>query len=122
MSEPQTQTRAKVPSRSRAAWTQFGDAFAEIGHQFHQDYERVTETANEGTEQSQQSIERAVKAIRRAIEDTARAIGQSLRDPKVRQETEESGSALLHAVGVSLSELGTTLQRDAEHERSGDAG
>ena len=121
MSEEQTQVGAKVRSRSREAWAQFGDAFGDIGRQFHQDYEHVTETASERTEKSEQSIERAVKAIRSAIEDTAKTIGVSLRDPKVKTETEEAGSALLRAVGVSLSELGGTLQRDADQERQGHA-
>jgi hypothetical protein len=121
MSEEQMPVGAKVRSRSREAWAQFGDAFGDIGRQFHQDYEHVTETASERTEKSEQSIERAVKAIRTAIEDTAKTIGTSLRDPKVRTETEEAGSALLHAVAVSLSELGERLQRDADHERQGRA-
>jgi hypothetical protein len=119
MSEEQTETQPKVASKSREAWAQFADAFGDIGRQFHQDYEHVTETAGEGTEKSRRSMERAVKAIRTAVEGTAKSIGESLRDPKVRQETEEAGSALLHAVGVSLSELGDTLQRDAERERQG---
>ena len=117
MSEEETQAGTKVGSRSREAWAQFGDAFGDIGRQFHQNYEHVTEAASEGTEQSQRSIERAVKAIRTAIENTAKTIGESLRDPKVKQETAEAGSGLLRAVGVSLSELGETLQRDAERER-----
>ena len=119
MSEEETQAEAKVESRSRQAWSQFGDAFGDIGRQFHQDYEHVTEAASEGTEKSQQSIERAVKAILTAIEDTGRTIGESLRDPNVRKETEEAGAALLRAVGVSLSALGETLQADAERERHG---
>jgi hypothetical protein len=121
MSEKETQAGEKAGSRSREAWRQFGDAFGDIGRQFHQDYDRVTEAASDGTETSQQSIERAVKAIRTAIEGTGRTIGESLRDPKVRKETEEAGSALLRAVGVSLSELGQTLQGDAERERQGSA-
>jgi hypothetical protein len=121
MSEEETQAGAKAVSRSREAWAQFGDAFGDIGRQFHQNYEHVTGAAGEGTEKSQQSIERAVKAIRKAIEGTAKTIGESLRDPKVKKETEEAGSALLRAVGVSLSELGETLQRDADRERQGSA-
>ncbi len=117
MTHEETPTGAKVASRSRRAWAQFGDAFGDIGRQFHQDYERVTETASEGSDESQKSIERAVKAIRTAVESTAKTIGTSLRDPKVKQETEEAGSALLHAVGVSLSDLGEKLQRDADRER-----
>jgi hypothetical protein len=58
-----------------------------------------------------------VQAVRAAIEGTAKTIGTSLRDPLVKQETEEAGSALMHAVGVSLSELGDRLQRDAGRER-----
>jgi len=117
MNEVRTET-AGPPSKYREAWAQVGDAFGEISRQFHQDYERVTETADTGTEKSEQSIERALTEIRRAVAGTARAIGASLRDPKIRQETEDSGSALLRAVGVSLSELGATLQRGAEHERA----
>jgi hypothetical protein len=117
MSSEESRSGAKDDSRSRQAWAEFGDAFGDIGRQFHRDYERVTETAGEGTDESQKSIERAVKAVRSAVESTAKAIGTSLRDPKVKQETEEAGSALMQAVGVSLSELGEKLQRDSERER-----
>ena len=119
MSERETQVAPKTGSTSREAWKQFGDAFGDIGRQFHQDYEHVTDVTGEGTEKSQQSIERAVKAIRSAIEATGRTIGESLRDRKVKQETEEAGTALLRAVGVSLSNLGERLQGDAERERQG---
>jgi len=117
MTYEEAPTGAKVGSRSRQAWAQFGDAFGDIGRQFHQDYERVTDTASEGSDESQKSIERAVRAIRAAIESTGKTIGASLRDPRVKQETKEAGSALMQAVGVSLSELGEKLQHDADHER-----
>lgn len=116
-----SENEAKVPGSAREAWAEFGDAFGEIARQFHQDYEQVSKAANEGSEESQRSIQRAVKAIRAALDETARAIGGSLRDPKVRQETEEAGSALLNAVGVTLSELGAALRRDAQHERDENA-
>jgi hypothetical protein len=119
MSENETQAGATTSSRTREAWREFGDAFGDIGRQFHQDYDHVSEAASEGSDRSQQSMERAVKAIRMAIQNTARTIGESLRDPKVRTETEEAGSALLSAVGVSLSEVGQKLQRDAEREGKG---
>ncbi len=112
-----SETGGKALSGAREAWAEFGDAFSEIGRQFREDYEQVSESASESSEQSQQSIQRAVKAIRAALDQTARAIGGSLRDPKVKQETAEAGSALLKAVGVTLSELGEALRRDAEHER-----
>jgi hypothetical protein len=111
--------QAKVPSRIREAWVALGDEFADIGRRFRENYDQVSGTATRGTERSQESIDRAVNAIRKAIDGTARAIGESLRDPKIREETEEAGSALLRAVGVTLSQLGQSLQRDAEREQDG---
>jgi hypothetical protein len=102
--------------RSRQAWLGLGDQFEAIGKQFRQNYDRVTETATAGTEKSQASIERAVKSVGKALEDTSKAIGDSLRDPRIREETEEAGAKLLHAVGVTLAELGEALQREAEEE------
>lgn len=109
--------QAKALSRSREAWAALGDEFADIGRRFREDYEKVGETATTGTEESQNSIDRAVSAIRQAVAGTAHAIGDALADPKIKQETEEAGSALLRAVGVTLSELGEKLQRDAEREQ-----
>ena len=109
--------QVKVPNPSREAWAALGDEFADIARRFRENYEQVTETASTGTDESRKSIERAVDAIRTAIGGTARTIGESLRDPKLKEETEEAGSALLRAVGVTLSELGQTLQRDAEREQ-----
>ena len=112
-----SEEQAKSLSRSREAWAALGDEFADIGRRFREDYEKVSETAATGSEESQKSIARAVSAIRTAVDGTARTIGEALRDPKIREETEEAGSALLRAVGVTLSELGQTLQRDAEREK-----
>jgi hypothetical protein len=117
--QPQNGRDGEIPATE--AWAALGDEFADIGRRFRENYEQVTETASTGTDQSRKSIERAVDAIRTAIGGTARTIGESLRDPKLREETEEAGSALLRAVGVTLSELGQTLQRDAESEQQGAA-
>ncbi len=108
---------AKTSSPTREAWAALGDEFADIGKRFREDYEKVSETAVAGSEESQKSIDRAVMAIRGAVSGAAHAIGESLRDPKIREETEEAGSALLRAVGVTLSELGERLQKDADHEK-----
>ena len=109
--------QAKGLSRSREAWAALGDEFVDIGRRFREDYEKVSETAATGSEESQKTIDRAVSAIRKAVDGTARTIGESLRDPKIREETEEAGAALLRAVGVTLSELGQNLQRDADREK-----
>lgn len=112
-----SETEAKDLGSAREVWAEFGDAFGDIARQFRADYEQVNQTASEGSEKSRRSIQRAVKSIRTALDETARTIGSSLRDPKVRQETEEAGSALLNAVGATLSELGEALRRDAQRER-----
>ena len=107
----------KALSQSREAWAALGDEFADIGRRFREHYEQVSDTAATGTEESQESLDRAVRAVRQAIDGTAHAIGESLRDPKIREETEQAGSAFLRAVGVTLSELGKTLQHEAEREQ-----
>lgn len=109
--------QAEALSRSREAWAALGDEFADIGRRFREDYEQVSDTAATGSEESQKSLDRAVSAIRGAVGGTAHVIGESLRDPKIREETAEAGSALLRAVGVTLSELGERLQKDADSEK-----
>jgi hypothetical protein len=108
MSEP------KPMSRSREAWAEFGDEFTDIARRFRENYESISEAAEGGSEQSRRSIERAVESIRKAFNEMSSSLSETLRDPKVREETAEAGSSLLHAFGVTLSELGGTLQRDAE--------
>jgi hypothetical protein len=104
----------KAMGRSREAWSAFGEEFADIAKRFRDNYESVSETAEAGTDKSRKSIERAVQAIRKAVGDMAEGLTEALRDEKVRAETEEAGSALLNAFGVTLSELGEALQRDAD--------
>ncbi len=116
MSTEQPTASTGRAGRSRQAWAQFADAFADIGRQFRNDYEQASEATSEGTEKAQKSLERAVTGVRTAVETTAKTISESLRDPKVREETEEAGAALLRAVGVSLSELGDVLKRRADSE------
>jgi hypothetical protein len=112
-----TADEAKGLSRSREAWAALGEEFADIGRRFRENYERVSETTASGTEEARSSLDRAVKAVSEAVGGAAGAIGESLRDPKIREETVEAGSGLLRAVGVTLSELGQQLQREAEREQ-----
>jgi hypothetical protein len=106
----------KTVSRSREAWSELGDEFADIARRFRENYESVSETAESGSETSRKSIESAVRAIRKALGDIGDSLGETLRDPKVREETAEAGSALLNAFGVTLTELGEALRRDAEDQ------
>lgn len=110
---------AEVMGRTREAWSEFGEEFADIGRRFKESYDGISETAEETTEASRDSIERAVRAIRKAVGDLGDSLGEALSDPKVRQETEEAGSKLLNAFGVTLSDLGQALQRDAKQSDTG---
>jgi hypothetical protein len=104
----------KALSQSREAWAALGDEFGDIGRRFRENYEKVSETAATGSEEARNSLDRAVKTVSEAVRSAANSIGESLRDPKIREETDEAGAALLRAVGVTMSELGANLQRDAE--------
>jgi hypothetical protein len=101
-------------ARSQEAWSQLADQFTQIGRQFRQHYERVSAANQPSTDKTQGSVERAVTVVGKAVEDTARTIGSSVRDPKVREDTGQAGSALLRAVGATLAELGVALQREAD--------
>ena len=98
---------------SGQAWSRLADQFALIAQQFQQHYERVSASSRPETEQTQGSIEQLVTTVSKAIENTARTIDESVRDPKVREDSGAVGSALLRAVGATLSELGAALQREA---------
>ncbi len=56
--------------------------------------------------------------VRKAVEDAARAFENAVQDPKVRQDSAEAGSALLRAVGATLSELGAVIQREADGKQT----
>lgn len=99
---------------SAQAWAQLADQFNAIARQFRQHYERVTASPHPEPELTQGSVQRAVSTVGKAIEDTARAIDESVHDPKVRQDTGQAGSALLRAVGATLTDLGAALQREPE--------
>jgi hypothetical protein len=101
-------------ARSQEAWSQLADQFTQIGRQFRQHYERVSAANQPSTDKTQGSVEHAVTVVGKAVEDTARTIGSSVRDPKVREDTGQAGSALLRAVGATLAELGVALQREAD--------
>jgi hypothetical protein len=105
-----------VMSKTREAWSEFSSEFADIAEKFKANYATVAETAETGSEASRKSIERSVKAIRGAMGSMADALGNALRDPAVKDETEEAGSALLRAFGVTVSEIGEKLQRLADND------
>ncbi len=109
---------AKSASQTQEAWAALGEQFADIGRRFREDYERVSTATAAGTDEARSSFEEAVAEVRAAVEGSAKAIGESLRDPKIREETTEAGSALFRAVGVTISELGQKLQAQAERGQS----
>lgn len=98
---------------SEQAWAKLADQFTVIAKQFRQHYERVSSSPRPEPDKAQGSVERAATVVGKAIEDTARAIDESVRDPQVRQDTTQAGSALLRAVGATLTDLGAALQREA---------
>ncbi len=113
----QDKTEGTGKSGSHEAWSTLADQFTAIARQFRQHYERVS-TANEPeTEAEHGSLQQAVKTVGKTIEDTARAIEDSAHDPKFRQDTGEAGTALLRAVGATLTDLGASLQREADGHR-----
>ena len=54
----------------------------------------------------------------KAVEDAARAFENAVRDPKMREDSAEAGSALLRAVGATLSELGAAIEREADDKQT----
>jgi hypothetical protein len=56
--------------------------------------------------------------VRKAVEDAARAFENAVGDPKLRQDSAEAGSALLRAVGATLSELGAAIQREGHDKQT----
>lgn len=107
--------RTEAMSRTRKAWGEFGDEFAEIAQRFRTNYDQLAETTEEGSEESRTSIERAVRSIRDAVGDMADSLSDSLHDSKLAEEAEEAGASLVKAFGVTLSDLGQTLQRTAQN-------
>ncbi len=114
-------TDTNATGGSQEAWSKLADQFTELADQFRSHYHRVTEAnppaadpAGKGT------VERAVTKVGKAIEDTARTIDQSVRDPKVREDTSQAGSALLRAVGATLADLGAALQREGDDKKPAD--
>jgi hypothetical protein len=99
---------------SQEAWSKLADQFSEIADTFRTHYHRIAEANQPADPTSQGTVERAVTKVGKAIEDTARTIDQSVRDPKVREDTGQAGSALLRAVGATLSDLGAALQRETD--------
>jgi hypothetical protein len=104
----------KAMSKSREAWSELGDEFADIARRFRENYQSLSGTAEAGSEKSRKSIERSVRTIRKTLGELGDSLTETMRDPKFREETADAGSALLNAFGVTLTELGEALQRDAE--------
>jgi ribonuclease E len=105
---------------SQEAWSKLADQFSEIAETFRTHYHRIAEANQPADPASQGTVERAVTKVGKAIEDTARTIDQSVRDPKVREDTGQAGSALLRAVGATLSDLGAALQRETDAKTPAD--
>jgi len=127
-----SENNGKRFDRTHEAWSALADQFTQIAHQFREHYHRVSAGASQigayptdagpaGTESvdadkvgaDPRGTDTAGHRVSKAVEDAARAFENAVGDPKVRQDSAEAGSALLQAVGATLSELGTAIQREA---------
>ena len=102
------------PTGSGQAWADLADQFAGIARQFRSHHERLKAQPRPDTEPPGGPVEQAMRKVGQAIEDAARTIDESVRDPAVRRDGGQAGSALIRAVGATLTDLGAALQRQAD--------
>lgn len=121
--------------RTHEAWSALADQFTQIAHQFREHHHRVTAGASEvgaypanitgadpagagkvGTDPG--GPDTVGHRVSKAVEDAAQALENAVGDPRVRHDSVEAGSALLRAVGATLSELGAAIQREADDKQT----
>lgn len=97
-------------SSSEEAWSEVAEHLRTLGSVV---MDRAGDGAeDEGSAESVPSNDEFKEAVRVIGERAGAAFGsltESIRDPEVRAEAEETTSAFLRAVGVSFSELGSQL-------------
>jgi prophage DNA circulation protein len=118
--EEEAMGEAEGFSKSREAWSQVGDEFADIAQRFRQAFESVAQATKAEADPSVSSIERAVRKVGDAVSSLADSLNESLHDAQVRQDADAAGSALMRAFGTTMSELGDALQRGVDEIRKPD--
>jgi hypothetical protein len=98
-------------AEAKAKWDDVGERFAEMGKHLKERYDANAAFGAEDKEEDKEKVNDALREIGEALDAGFTAIGDSLRDPAVRADLKQAGSALADAIATSLNEVAGEIKK-----------
>jgi hypothetical protein len=104
------ETHADDPTSPEDPWDTVAAEFRALGRRFRETYGKAT--ADGGP--TEDEVREALATLARAWGQIAGSVGAALQEPEVRRQVKEAASTFATAVGNTITDLGSELNRAEE--------
>lgn len=97
--------------RSKQAWNEVGERFARIGRAVAARYEQLEQERGATTEQDRRALEEALQTVTRTLDQAFTSLGDTLRDPRAKEELKGAARSVADALGATFNEVAGEIRK-----------
>lgn len=98
-------------SNAKDAWNEAGERFSSWGRLVADRYKEAETTTVESARDAQHKLEESARELTEQLNRAFTAVGDTLRDPKAKENLKEAVRALGDAVSVTVTETGDEIRK-----------
>jgi hypothetical protein len=98
-------------NHTKDAWTEVGERFSSWGRLVADRYKEAETTTVESARDAQHKLEESARELTEQLNRAFTAVGDTLRDPKAKENLKEAVRALGDAVSVTVTETGDEIRK-----------
>ena len=96
---------------AKDAWNEVGERFSSWGRLVADRYKEAETTTVESAREAQHKLEESARELTEQLNRAFTAVGDTLRDPKAKENLKEAVRALGDAVSVTVAETGDEIRK-----------
>jgi hypothetical protein len=98
-------------NNAKDAWNEVGERFSSWGRLVADRYKEAETTTVESANEAQHKLEESARELTEQLNRAFTAVGDTLRDPKAKENLKEAVRALGDAVSVTVTETGDEIRK-----------
>jgi transcription elongation GreA/GreB family factor len=98
-------------NHAKDAWNEVGERFSSWGRLVADHYKEAETTTVDSAREAQHKLEESARELTEQLNRAFTAVGDTLRDPKAKENLKEAVRALGDAVSVTVSETGDEIRK-----------
>lgn len=98
-------------NNAKDAWNEAGERFSSWGRLVADRYKEAETTTVESAREAQHKLEESARELTEQLNRAFTAVGDTLRDPKAKENLKEAVRALGDAVSVTVTETGDEIRK-----------